>query len=182
MSTSHDIVLIDEYPYIVRQLRPSEQPLFRDHLLRLDAASRTDRFNGVIGDAFLEQYAQRCFGEGATVIGVVEGDKVIGAAELHERLDEDEPTAEIAFSVEHGWQHKGLGGLLFQRLISAARGMGYERLRVTTHPQNAAMKALARRYGAALTFESGETVGVIDLGSPAFPRVAGQGPEIRAAV
>ena len=41
--------------------------------------------------------------------------------------------------------------------------MGYTRLRVTTHPQNQAMKALARRYRAALNFEDGETVGTIDL-------------------
>ncbi len=180
MQTTHDIVLINEYPFVVRQLRPSEQPLFRDHLLRLDKESRWDRFNGAINDAFLVSYAERCFHDGAVVIGVVEDGRVIGAAELHERPEELIPTAEIAFSVEHDWQNRGLGGLLFQRLLAAARGQGYQRLRVTTHSQNAAMKALARRYGAKLTFEAGETVGVIDLSAPAQMRVAQQGQELSA--
>lgn len=149
--------------YEVRQLRPSEKALFRDHLLRLDQESRADRFNGGTKDEFLIAYADRSFSDGTSVIGVVEDGKVIGAAELHENPDPDEPTAEIAFSVEKEWQHRGLGGLLFERLIQTAMGLGYRRLRVTTHAQNAAMKALARRFGAKLTFESGETVGLIEL-------------------
>lgn len=182
MRTTHDIVLINEYPFVVRQLRPSEQPLFRDHLLRLDKESRTDRFNGAIKDEFLVAYAERCFRDGTSVIGVVENGRVIGAAELHERPDEIEPTAEIAFSVERPWQHRGLGGLLFQRLLGAARGLGYERLRVTTHAQNAAMKALAKRYGAKLTFEAGETVGLIEIAPEAALPVARQGAGLAAAI
>lgn len=181
MHTTHDIVLINEYPFVVRQLRPSEEPLFRDHLLRLDKESRRDRFNGAINDQFLISYAEKCFHDGTSVIGVVENGTVIGAAELHERPDETEPTAEIAFSVEKAWQHRGLGSLLFQRLISGARGLGYERLRVTTHPQNAAMKSLARNFGAALTFDAGETVGLIELAPDAALPVAKQG-ELRVGV
>ena len=147
----------------IRQLRPSDLSRFRDHLLRLDAASRRDRFNGATNDGFVAGYADRCFAEGATVIGYVEGDRVLGAAELHERPEEAEPTAEIAFSVERHLQHRGLGGRLFVRLVRQARGLGYTRLFVTTHADNLAMKALARRFEAALSFAEGETVGVIRL-------------------
>ena len=147
----------------IRQLRPSDLPRFRDHLLRLDAASRRDRFNGATNDGFVAAYADHCFAQGATVIGYVEGDRVLGAAELHERPEEAEPTAEIAFSVERRLQHRGVGGRLFARLIRQARGFGYTRLFVTTHADNLAMKALARRFEATLTFAEGETVGVIRL-------------------
>ncbi|MBN9242788.1 MAG: GNAT family N-acetyltransferase [Mesorhizobium sp.] len=147
----------------IRQLRPSDLPRFRDHLLRLDAASRRDRFNGATNDGFVAAYADRCFAEGAAVIGYVEGDEVLGAAELHERPEEAEPTAEIAFSVERRLQHRGIGGRLFARLIQQARGLGYTRLFVTTHADNLAMKALARRFEAALSFAEGETVGTIRL-------------------
>jgi RimJ/RimL family protein N-acetyltransferase len=147
----------------IRQLRPSDLPRFRDHLLRLDQESRRDRFNGVTDDTFVASYAERCFADGTTVIGHVENDQVLGAAELHERPEEAEPTAEIAFSVERELQHRGIGGRLFERLIAHAHAFGYSKLRVTTHPQNAAMKALANRFNARLTFEEGETVGMIEL-------------------
>ena len=64
-----------------------------------------------------------------------------------------EPTGEIAFSVERDLQHRGIGGRLFQRLIAKARGLGYLRLQVTTHSNNGAMKALARRFNAELSFQ-----------------------------
>lgn len=159
--------LIDLAAGTIRQLRPSDLPRFRDHLLRLDPESRRDRFNGVTDDNFIVSYAERCFADGTTVVGYVAGGMVLGAAELHERSEEAEPTAEIAFSVARVLQHRGIGSKLFERLIMQARGLGYTRLRVTTHPQNAAMKALARRFNASLNFVSGETVGVIDLGEPA---------------
>lgn len=153
-------------PGIVRHLRPSELPRFCAHLLRLDRESRHDRFNGAISDAFLENYARRCFQQGATVVGYVEGDRVLGAAELHERADLNPPTGEIAFSVEKELQHRGLGSRLFKRLIMHAYALGYTQLRVTTHPNNDAMKTLACKFRARLTFDRGETVGIIELGEP----------------
>jgi RimJ/RimL family protein N-acetyltransferase len=148
---------------VIRQLRPSDLPRFRDHLLRLDGESRRDRFNGPSNDHFIEAYAERSFHNGAIVVGYVVGDQVLGAAELHERPEDFEPTGEIAFSVERELQHRGIGGLLFERLIGHARALGYTRLRVTTHPQNHAMKRLARKFDARLTFEDGETLGLIEL-------------------
>lgn len=150
-------------PGVIRQLRPSDFPKFRDHLLRLDRESRRDRFNGGLDDAFVAAYAERSFHDGTTVIGYVEDDQVLGAAELHERPGQAEPTAEIAFSVEHYRQHRGIGGRLFARLILHALGLGYTRLLVTTHPDNAAMKALARRFNAKLSFAQGEAMGVVEL-------------------
>lgn len=148
---------------VIRQLRPSEELLFRNHLLSLSHDSRRDRFNGVIDDDFLVSYSSRCFHDGTTVVGYVVDGNVRGAAELHERPDLSEPTGEIAFSVEEGFQHGGIGARLFERLIESARGFGYERLLVSTHPQNEAMKKLARRFNAKLTFEAGEAVGQIEL-------------------
>lgn len=160
----------------IRLLRHSELPQFKAHLLRLDATSRRDRFNGPTNDGFVAAYAERCFHDGTIVIGYVEDGEVLGAAELHERPQDREPTGEIAFSVERALQHRGLGGLLFARLIESARAFGYERLLVTTHPQNEAMKRLARRFNASLRFEDGETVGTIGLEpAPPLPARPGSG-------
>lgn len=148
---------------VIRQLRPSDLPGFRDHLLRLDHESRRDRFNGSTDEISLRAYAERCFADGATVIGCIDNGRIVGAAELHERPEDEEPTAEIAFSVERPFQNRGIGGRLFERLIVHALALGYSKLRVTTHAQNAAMKALARRFSARLNFEEGEAVGLIEL-------------------
>lgn len=166
----------------IRLLRHSEQPQFAAHLLRLDADSRRDRFNGPTSDAFVTDYAKRSFHDGTLVIGYVEDGEVLGAAELHERPEDDEPTGEIAFSVERRLQHRGLGGLLFARLVESARAFGYERLLVTTHPQNEAMKRLARRFNASLRFADGETLGEIRLEpAPPLPARPGAGTMFAAA-
>jgi len=158
----------------IRLLRHSELPQFRAHLLRLDATSRRDRFNGPTSDAFVASYAERCFNDGTIVIGYVDDGEVLGAAELHERPEDAEPTGEIAFSVERPLQRQGLGGLLFARLIESARAFGYARLLVTTHPQNEPMKRLARAFNARLRFDQGETLGLIEL-EPAAPLPARPG-------
>lgn len=147
----------------IRILRPSELPKFRDHLLRLDPPDRRDRFGTAASNDYVSLYADRCFHDGTTVLGYVVDDMVRGAAEIHELPDATPPSAEIAFSVERGWQRRGIGSRLFERLIALAKNFGYARLDVTTHPQNDAMKALARHFGASIHFEEGETVGSIDL-------------------
>ncbi len=161
-------------PGTIRQLRPSDLPRFREHLLRLDAESRRDRFNGPAADAFLTAYAERSFRDGTTVVGFVEADgSVRGAAELHER-PELADTGEIAFSVERHLQHRGIGRRLFQRLLGHAHALGYSRLLVTTHPQNEAMKRLARSFSARLSFVDGDTEGLIEL--DALPEAGPFGP------
>ncbi|HEV7417161.1 MAG TPA: GNAT family N-acetyltransferase [Tianweitania sediminis] len=150
-------------PGVIRQLRPSDRARFKAHLLRLDSESRHDRFNGGTSDSFLQNYADRCFCDGATVVGYVEGDRVLGAAELHERPEFEEPTGEIAFSVERVLQHRGLGARLFRRLIGHAYALGYTQLKVTTHPNNIAMRRLAHSFGARISFADGESTGSISL-------------------
>lgn len=150
-------------PGLIRQLRPSDRTRFSAHLLRLDSESRHDRFNGGTSDSFIKAYAERCFREGATVVGYVDGDKVLGAAELHERPEFEEPTGEIAFSVERVLQHRGLGARLFRRLIGHAHALGYRQLKVTTHPGNVAMRRLAHSFGARISFADGESTGTIVL-------------------
>lgn len=161
----------------IRELTAADLPLFRDHLLRLSAASRHDRFNGFTDDAFLASYAARCFSGGATVLAYVVDGAIRGAAELHDCRPGCHAAAEIAFSVEDALQHRGVGAALFASLIARARALGCEVLHVTTHAQNVAMKTLARKFGASLCFHSVDAVGVIDLkrGLPPAARLPVEG-------
>lgn len=148
----------------VRTLRQQEElPLLRDHLLRLDPASRRDRFHGYMDDDFIERYAAKCAGDGTLVIAYIENGVVRGAAELHPPGQSPDGEPEIAFSVEASVRRQGVGSILFKKLIAEARFKGYRSLRITTGAQNEAMRALASKFGAQLTFCHGESTGSIDL-------------------
>ncbi len=157
----------------VRTLRQQEElPLLRDHLLRLDPESRHDRFHGFMDDSFIERYAAKCADDGTVIIAYIEDGVVRGAAELHppDRSLDSQP--EIAFSVEATVRRQGVGSILFRKLIAEARSKGYRSLRITTGAQNQAMRALAHKFGANLTFRHGESTGSIDLEPQAQPQAA----------
>jgi GNAT superfamily N-acetyltransferase len=148
----------------VRTLSQQEElPLLRDHLLRLDHESRHDRFHGFMDDSFIEGYAEKCASDGTIIIAYLEDGVVRGAAELHPPDTSADLQPEIAFSVEAGQRRLGVGSILFRKLIAEAHARGYRHLRITTGAQNDAMRALANKFGAHLTFRYGESTGTIDV-------------------
>jgi GNAT superfamily N-acetyltransferase len=167
LSLEADLALEDttrpqSVPGYVRTLSQQEElPLLRDHLLRLDAASRHDRFNGFLDDSFIERYAARCAEDGTVIVAYIVDGMVRGAAELHP--PEGDSLPEVAFSVEASARRQNVGTILFSRLIAEARWKGFKRLRITTGAENHAMRALARKFGANLQFRHGESTGTIDL-------------------
>lgn len=157
----------------VRTLRQHEElPLLRDHLLRLDRESRHDRFHGFMDDSFIESYAAKCASDGTIIIAYIENGVVRGAAELHPPDQSPDLQPEIAFSVEAGLRRQGVGSTLFRKVIAEARAKGYRSLRITTGAQNEAMRSLANKFGAHLTFRYGEFTGSIDLKQQARPEPA----------
>jgi RimJ/RimL family protein N-acetyltransferase len=146
----------------VRTLTAAELPQLREHLLRLDPESRRDRFNGYTDAGFIERYAAKCQTDGTIIIAYIEDGVVRGAAELHPP-DLSNALPEIAFSVEAGLRRQGVGSILFTGLIAKAQSLGYDSLRITTGSQNEAMRALAGKFGARLSFRRGESSGNIDL-------------------
>lgn len=82
----------------IRKLRTTEEPLFRDHLLRLDAGGRRDRFMGRVADELLARYATKCFVSKSLVLGFFEQDNLRAAGEFYP--PDGELTSDIAFNVE----------------------------------------------------------------------------------
>ena len=161
----------------IRTLRRQEElPLLRDHLLRLDHESRHDRFHGFMDDSFIGRYAEKCANDGTVIIAYLEDGAVRGAAELHPPEGSPGSLPEIAFSVEGYLRRQGVGSLLFQELIEEARARGYRFLRITTGAQNEAMRALANKFGAHLTFCQGESTGTIEVNKQ--PRAGFRRPAI----
>lgn len=145
----------------IRKLWPNETDKFRDHLLRLDSASRRMRFAHSVSDSFIEDYASRMSEMGSVVYAYVEDDEVRAVAELRKLGDTWGQEAEAAFSVETPYQEHGLGSQLMGRIIRSARNRGVKRLFMSCLPDNRRMQAIARKFEADLTFEPGEVVGEI---------------------
>lgn len=145
----------------MRKLWPGETGKFRDHLLRLDKASRRMRFAHSVSDSFIEDYAERMSDMGSVVYGYIEDDEVRAVAELRKLGDVWGNEAEAAFSVEMTHQDLGIGSDLMGRIIRSARNRGVQRIYMSCLPENNRMQAIARKYEAELMLEPGEVIGEI---------------------
>lgn len=144
----------------LRILGRADVPELIRHLTELDREARHDRFNGHVDPELIEAYVRRSIKPGVLVIAVEHDARVVGMAELHPLGD---GIAETAFSVSGDFRQKGLGSALFALILEAAVGRGLRELTITTHPGNDAMRRLARRFGAELSFDHGESHGRIRL-------------------
>lgn len=145
----------------IRKLWPSESDKLRDHLLRLDKDSRRMRFAHAVSDRFVEDYAGQMNDTGSLVYAFIEDGQVRAVAELKKLGDTWGQEAEAAFSVEPGYQEKGIGTELMGRVIRAARNRGVHQLFMSCLAENRKMQAIARKHEADLRFEYGEVIGEI---------------------
>ena len=144
-----------------RKLWPAESGKFRDHLLRLDTASRRNRFAHAVSDSFIADYADRMSENGAVLHGYFDGAELRAVAELRKIGDTWGEHAEAAFTVEAPYQEQGIATDLLGRVIRSARNRGVRHLVMSCLADNAKMQAVARHHDAELRFESGEVVGDI---------------------
>jgi GNAT superfamily N-acetyltransferase len=149
---------------IVRRLWIGEAEVYGKHLLRLDAESRRNRFGGAVSDEFIRRYAESAALSGAVIYGFFVDGVLRGAAEL--RLLERAGDAEAALSVEKPWQSRGVGAALLERVLLAARNRQVERLHMLCLAENRRMQQLARKFGAALSFEAGSVMGEMKAPHP----------------
>jgi GNAT superfamily N-acetyltransferase len=148
----------------VRRLWVGEAELYRQHLLRLDAESRRNRFGGAVSDEFIRRYAESSALSGALIYGFFADGVLRGAAEL--RQLERAGDAEAALSVERSWQSHGVGTALLKRMLLAARNRQIERLHMLCLAENRRVQQLARKFDAALSFEAGSVMGEMKAPHP----------------
>ncbi len=163
----------------LRKLWPAEAARFRDHLMRLDPASRRMRFSHGVSDAFIEEYASRATGPNAIAFGYIVDGEVRAAAELRKLAAHWGRDAEAAFSVERAYQNRGIGSDLMGHVIRAARNRGVAHLYMSCLADNRRMQALARKYRAQLRFEYGEVIGEIVPNDPTYFSLFGEALEDR---
>lgn len=143
----------------IRRIWPTEVPLYRDHLKRLDADSRHSRFNGVVSDAFIDQYTESAYRPDALIFGAFDGEKIVAAGELRLLFDGWRPAAEAAFSVEKAYQDHGIGDALFHRLLVVAQNRNIGSISIICLRENDRMRHLAKKYSAQFDIADGEISG-----------------------
>jgi GNAT superfamily N-acetyltransferase len=148
----------------VRRLWVGETELYRQHLLRLDAESRRNRFGGAVSDEFIERYAEPSAFRDAVIYGFFVEGVLRGAAELRPLARAGE--AEAALSIERAWQSRGVGTALLERVLLAVRNRQIKRLHMLCLAENRRMQQLARKFDAELTFQSGSVVGELKAPRP----------------
>ena len=151
---------------LIRKLWIGEADLYRDHLLRLDPASRRNRFAGAVSDEFVRDYADISFGIDALIHGFFIAGALRGAAELRPIGAPIAREAEAAFSIEKPWQSHGVGSMLLERTLLAARNRGLKFLHMTCLADNKRMQQLARKYDAELSFDFASVVGEVAAPRP----------------
>ena len=147
---------------MIRKLWIGEAELYRDHLLRLDAASRRSRFADAVADEFVRNYADLAFGIDTVIHGFFLDGTLRGAAELRWVGQPLAREAEAAFSIEQPWQSNGVGTALLERTLLAARNRGIKLLHMACLANNQRMIDLARKFEAELKFDFGSVIGEVE--------------------
>lgn len=139
---------------------------YRDHLLRLDPASRRNRFGGAVSDEFILNYVELSLGLDAVIHGFFVDGMLRGVAELRPLGKTFSDEAEAAFSIEKDWQSHGVGTALLERTLLAARNRGVKLMHMACLANNRRMVDLAKKFDAELKFDFGSVVGEVEAPHP----------------
>ncbi|MBL8908448.1 MAG: GNAT family N-acetyltransferase [Rhizobiales bacterium] len=159
----------DQAAGTIRKLWPADRSAFRDHLLRLDEASRRSRFGAPVSDSFIADYARTAFRLDSIILAHFEGSRIRAAAELRGLSFAFTPTAEAAITVETTWRNRGLASQLMDRLLVSAQNRRVSQIYMICLRENGVMQHVARKFGARLSFDQDEVIGKLD---PAWPTPA----------
>jgi GNAT superfamily N-acetyltransferase len=135
----------------ISELTPRDAPVLAEAFERLSPESRDLRFLGAkprLTTPDLE-YLTDVDGHLHEALGAVDTatGKGVGVARFV-RLDPHAPVAEVAVTVVDGWQRRGLGTLLLEKLSERARTEGIERYTALVSGENRAVVGLLDAIGA----------------------------------
>ena len=167
---------------VIRKLWIGETEKYRDHMLRLDPASRRSRFGGGVSDDFIRGYVNLSVSLDAVVHGFFVGGVMRGGAELRPLGARFPRQAEAAISVEKPWQSHGVGSALIRCTLLAARNRNFRLLHMACLAENRRMQQLARKFDAELSFDFGGVIGEVESSrhaAVADARIHGRRPRLR---
>jgi len=163
---------------VIRKLWIGETAKYRDHMLRLDPASRRSRFGGGVSDDFIRGYVNLSVSLDAVVHGFFVGGVMRGAA------------ARRPFPAPSGGRDQ-----CREALAESRRRLGADSLHLARRAQpqlptaamaclaeNRRMQQLARKFDAELSFDFGGVIGEVESSrhaAVADARIHGRRPRLR---
>lgn len=146
-----------------RRLLRMDADLLRDHLLRLDAESRMARFYAVTSDATIRKYVDSIDWDWARFIGYFQHGQLHAVAEIRFETATPPKEAELAFSVERGYQNGRIGTNLMSRALILLSNRKVRRAHIVCLLSNGRMQRLALRHRANVRSMSGEVFLTLDV-------------------
>ncbi len=148
-------MLKDGTQVTLRLLIPADKTLLVHGMDNFSAESRYHRFLGAknaLTDAELHYLTEIDSVGHFAIGGLVQANEGIGVARFV-RFGKDQKVAEPAIAVLDAYQNKGLGRILFTRLMAAARERGIQRFHGSMLSDNNSMKRLLHSVGRKICFE-----------------------------
>jgi RimJ/RimL family protein N-acetyltransferase len=132
----------------IRPIEFGDLPSFREYV---DAVARERRYFMILEAFALDKTAEfvaQNIAAGNLQFVAVEGDRVVGAVDLHPRkLEGFRHNAGLGIGLVAGYRGKGLGARLLQTAIGAATEDGFRRLELVVYSSNAVAIRLYNRFG-----------------------------------
>lgn len=156
------VTLGDGSEVIVRTVRPEDKALLLEAFQRFGDQSRYQRFMGpkkLLSPDELVYFTEVDHAD-HEALGGIDPDigRGVGVARFV-RERRGGPVAEAAVAVVDDWQHRGLGGVLLERLAQCAREVGVQEFSASLLSSNRAMLGLFARLGRMeVRHDSGTTV------------------------
>ncbi len=141
----------DGTPYIIRPIKPEDEPLLNELFMTLSEKTIRLRFFQPIKELTHEDLARYCqvdyYRELALVAEVRDRDrkKIVGVGRI--TMMPDRESAEMAFVVGDPWHGQGIGSELMTRTLEAAEKSGIKAIYMDVLRENAAMKGLSEKFG-----------------------------------
>ncbi len=149
-----NVALKDKTNVFIRPIRPADEPLVKEMFYSFSERTRYLRFHGPIKafpHARLQVFCNIDYDQEMTLIGAVgqPGDEEVVALGCYIH-DQGENTAEVAFAVRDDWQNKGLGSILFRKLVDIGRAKGIQTFFAEVLPENLPMLAVFHHSGCGV--------------------------------
>jgi RimJ/RimL family protein N-acetyltransferase len=148
---------------VIKKSAAAESLQLQKHLIRLDPDSRRLRFGASVRDEYVMRFVEGIDWSSSIHLGYFSGDRLCGAAHLVWHDLSYPPGVEYAVSVEVPHQGVGVGSELTRRAVTIARNRGLRELYMICLRENARMRHVARKVGAAVILAGAEAAGKVSL-------------------